>query len=71
MVSQSEFGNLLDAVEKLSLEDQEALVEILRKRTIDRRRSEIAAEAREALREHESGLSRPTTVEDLMKEILP
>lgn len=71
MVSQGQFGYLLDAVEKLSLEDQEALVDILHKRTIERRRREIAEEAREALREHAAGQSRPVTPEELMKELLP
>ena len=37
------FNEALDAIESLSIEDQEALVAILQKRLIDRRRAEIAA----------------------------
>lgn len=37
------FNGALDAIESLSIEDQEALIAIIQKRIIDRRRAEIAS----------------------------
>ena len=71
MVSQGTFGDFLEAVEKLSLEDQEALVDILRKRTAARRRQEIVDEVQAARDEHTAGQTRVVTVEELMKDLLP
>ena len=64
------FAEVLEAVDQLSAEDQEALVEIVRKRAAERGRKRLAAEAREALRDFNEGRCQPTTPGDLMDQIL-
>jgi hypothetical protein len=64
------FGEVLEAVDKLSLEEQETLIEVLRRRLIERRRGEIARDIQQAQEEFQAGRSRSVTPEELMKEIL-
>ena len=64
------FGEVLDGVEQLSLEDQEALTDIIRRRIIERRRAELAKDIREAQEEFKAGDARPVTPGELMAEIL-
>lgn len=70
MDQSSTFADVLEAVERLSVDEQEALVEIVRRRAAEQGRKRVAAEAAEARREFEAGRSRPTTPDDLMDEIL-
>ena len=42
------FGEILEAADKLSVQDQESLLDILHRRLIERRREEIAGDIREA-----------------------
>ncbi len=64
------FDEILDGVEKLSLEEQETLIDILNRRVIDRRRLELAKEIQEAQKEFQEGSVKPVTPDELMKEIL-
>ncbi len=64
------FADVLEAVDRLSEEDREALVDIVRRRTAEQGRKRVAAEAEEARREFEDGHCRPTTPGELMDEIL-
>ncbi len=64
------FGEVLDRVEQLSLEDQEALTDIIRRRIIERRRAELAKDILEAQEEFEDGNARPITPDELIAEIL-
>lgn len=64
------FGEVLEAVDKLSLEEQETLIEILHRHLIERRREEIARDIQQAQEEFQAGRSRSVTPEELMKEIL-
>lgn len=64
------FADALEAVDQLSDEDQEALVEIVRRRAAELGRKRVVAEAGEAQREFAEGRCRPTTPGDLMDEIL-
>jgi hypothetical protein len=64
------FQEAIEAVEALSLEDQQALIELMRQRLIERRRAEIArhaAETRQAMRE---GRASYGAVEDLQRDLL-
>jgi hypothetical protein len=65
------FGEVLEAIEKLSLEEQEPLLDIVQRRVIERRRKRLAAEIQDARIEFAEGRCQPTTVENLMKEIAP
>jgi hypothetical protein len=64
------FAEVLEAVDQLSAEDQEVLVEIVRRRAAERSRKRLAAEAQEAQHEFAEGRCRRTTSAELMDEIL-
>ncbi len=64
------FGEVLERAEQLSLEDQEALIDIVRRRLIEQRRVELAKDIREAQEELRAGNVRAVTVDELMREIL-
>ena len=64
------FGEVLDAIDKLSIEDQETLVDIVHRRLAERERKRIAGDIREARHEFDQGRSHPNTVDEIMDEIL-
>jgi len=64
------FGEVLEAIDRLSSEEQETLLDIVQRRLIERGRKQLAADIQEARTEFAAGRCQPTTVEDLMKEIL-
>ena len=64
------FADVLEAAGRLTLPEQEELVDILRRRTIALRREEIVKDVQEAEREFQEGGCRPTSPGELMKEIL-
>ena len=66
----SRFSDVVDAVESLSVEEQETLAELLQRRLIERRRDRLAAAVAEAREEYGRGECKPTSVDDLMAEIL-
>ncbi len=61
---------VLETVERLSLEDQEALLNIVRRRIIEQRRTELAKDMREAQTEFQAGNTRLVSPDELMREIL-
>ncbi len=63
------FNGALDAIEALSIEDQETLIAIIQKRLIDRRRAEIATHIAQAKAEHQAGQVFRGTVEDAIAEL--
>ncbi|MCD6334479.1 MAG: hypothetical protein J7M27_04030 [Candidatus Latescibacteria bacterium] len=64
------FGEVLEVADKLSLNEQETLIEVLRRRIIDRRREGLAKEIQLAQQEFQAGRCRPVTSAELMKEIV-
>ena len=64
------FGEVLEAADELSLEEQETLIEVIRRRVIERRREELAREIQDAQKEFQAGYCRPMTPDELMMEIL-
>jgi hypothetical protein len=60
----------LEIVDRLPLEDQETLIEIVYRRVIERRRAELAKDIQGAQKEFEAGNARPVTPDELMAEIL-
>lgn len=60
---------ILDKVNKLPLEDQDVLVELIRNRYREKRREEILANARQTLNEYDKELTSKGTVSDLLREI--
>jgi hypothetical protein len=64
------FGDLIEMIDRLPLDERASLVEVVRQRIADDERSRIAASIRAARREHARGRCKPVTPEDLMREIL-
>lgn len=62
------FSDVVDAADHLSLEEQEELLEILRRRLAKRRRAELAREVQEAREEFATGQARPGSVDEIMDE---
>ena len=67
--TQSHLDQILDEIASLSLDEQEMVIEILKKRHIEQKRLRIAREVKESQREHKKGLTKRGTVEDLMKDL--
>ena len=65
-----QFGDVLEAADDLTLDDQEELVAILRKRIVEHRREKLAAEIQAAYQEFAEGGCRPVTPDELMAEVL-
>jgi hypothetical protein len=64
------FQKAIDAIEALELEDQETLIDLVRRRLIEQRRIEIARHASETLQAVREGNARYGTVSDLQKDLL-
>lgn len=69
-VKANSFGEILDAADKLSLEEQEALIDVLSRRTADRRRDLISRDIRDARKEFEESKVKPATPDEILSEIL-
>ena len=70
MLTETPFSDVLEAVDQLSLEDQQSVVEILRSRIIEKRRDDLVAEVEEAEAEYQAGKAVPRTARQLIDEIL-
>ena len=64
------FHVVVEAADRLTEEEQETLIELLNRRLANRRRAQLVTDIQEAQREFESGVLRPTTPGEIMKEIL-
>jgi len=64
------FGELLEAADQLSLEEQTDFVEVLQNRIAERRREEIIGEIHEARQEYAAGRCQPASPETILKNIL-
>ena len=70
MKESKNFGEILEAADKLSLEEQEALIEVLSHRAADRKRDLLIRDIRKARREFQQGRVKPATPDEIMSEIL-
>lgn len=64
------FGEVLEAADQLSPEEQEELIAILHRRLAQAGRQQLTAEIQEARQEFADGQCRPVTPDELMREIL-
>ncbi len=64
------FAEVLETIDRMPVEDQEALIEIVRRRALERNRRRLAVEVQDARREFEEGRCHPATAGELMDEIL-
>ena len=60
----------LDIVEKLPPEDQETLIDLIQRRLVERRRTEIARNAAATLQAVREGQAHYGSVEDLKQDLL-
>jgi hypothetical protein len=63
------FQEAIEAVERLPVEDQIVLIEIIRRHMIDERRDQLASEIAEARAAYQRGEVTRGTPQDLMKEL--
>ena len=61
---------IIEQVESLSIEDQDQLFELIRKRRIENRRDEILANAQEVFKAVETGTAMRGTFEELKSYLL-
>jgi hypothetical protein len=62
------FADVVDAADRLSTEEQEELLEILRRRLAERRRAELVRDVEEARAEFAAGQARVASVTEIMGE---
>ena len=65
----STFAEVVDAADKLSADEQESLVGILRRRLAERNRAQLVDDVAEARAEFVSGRARSATVQQIMDEV--
>jgi hypothetical protein len=63
------FSDVVDATDNLSVEEQETLVEILRRRIAERNRADLACDVADARAEFRAGNTQTSSVDDIMGEV--
>lgn len=69
-MSITSFQEIIESIEKLSIDEQEYLFELIKKRRIENRRFEIAANAKTVLNSLKQGTAKKGTVDDLIADLL-
>jgi len=64
------FQQIIDSIEVLSIEDQDYLFELIRKRRIENRRREILANSEEVMKSFKDGTAKRGSVDDLIADLL-
>jgi hypothetical protein len=70
MTQLTPFGEVLEAADRLSLDEQEELIAILHRRLAQAARQRLVADVQEARQEFAEGRCSPATPDELMREIL-
>lgn len=70
MAQALQFGEVLEAAEQLSRDEQEELIDILHRRLAQASRQRIVADVEESRKEFADGRCSSVTPGDLMREIL-
>jgi len=65
----SRFDRVLESIETLSLDEQEALIDLVKRRLAEKRREEIAANIAQAQAEYQSERIFRGTVAEVMDEL--
>jgi hypothetical protein len=68
-MAQTTFDEVLEAIEHLPIDEQADLLEVVRRRLAERGRQRVVDEVRQARSEFGAGATKPTSVDDLMREI--
>jgi hypothetical protein len=69
MISASKFNEILEQIDSLSIDDQEILIDLVKRRLIERRRDEIAENITKSHQEYQSGEVFRGSVEDVIAEL--
>ena len=69
MTQVSRFEQILESVEALSVQEQETLIDLVRRRLVERRREEIAANIAQAQMEYQAGKVFRGTLDQLIAEL--
>lgn len=64
------FQQIIDSIEGLSIEDQDYLFELIRKRRIESRRQEILANSEEVMNSFKNGTAKRGSVDELIADLL-
>ncbi len=64
------FNEILEAADNLSLEEQESLIDVIRRRIANSRRQEIASLVALAREEHKAGKLHPENPDEIMQSLL-
>ena len=64
------FQEIIDSIEVLSIEDQDYLFELIRKRRIESRRQEILANSEEVMKSFKDGTAKRGSIDDLIADLL-
>ena len=65
------FAEIVDAADKLSVDEQQALVDLLMRRIADERRKRLVQDVQEARAEFAKGECGPASVEQIIDEVRP
>ena len=69
-MSMISFQEIIDSIEKLSIDEQDYLFELIKKRRIENRRLEIANNAQATLECFKQGTAKTGSVDDLIADLL-
>ena len=69
MLHTSTFNEILEQIDNLSNEDQEILIDVIKKRLIERRRNKIADNIKQAHQEYETDHVTRGSIEDIISEL--
>jgi hypothetical protein len=68
-MAQITFDEVLEAIDRLPVDDQADLLEVVRRRLAERGRRRVIDDAAEALRQLDDGSAKPASVDEIMREI--
>jgi hypothetical protein len=69
MTQTSTFNDVMETIEALPAEDQQVLIDLLQKRLVENRRTEIAANIIQSKAEYETGQVVRGNIDDIINEL--
>ncbi|MGB3514789.1 MAG: hypothetical protein WBA93_37385 [Microcoleaceae cyanobacterium] len=69
-MSMISFQEIIDSIEKLSIDEQNYLFNVIKKRRIEKRRLEIAVNAKATLESLKEGTAKTGSMDDLIADLL-
>lgn len=63
------FAQTLDVIESLPVDEQEDVLEVLKRRLAEHRRVELIATVKQSRKEFASGKCKPTSVASIMRQV--